>query len=106
MINKMQNLIVLIPAVILVAVLFVFSPGAGASAQDDTAGLYKSKCTACHGASAEKKFDANKSEDELIQVTLKGKKAEKPPNMPAFEEKGISADQAKALVEFMKSLKK
>jgi hypothetical protein len=31
---------------------------------------------------------------------------EKPPNMPAFEEKGITADQAKALVGFMKSQKK
>jgi len=40
----------------------------------------------------------------LIQTVLKGKKPEKPPNMPAFEER-ITADQAKALVGFMKSLK-
>jgi hypothetical protein len=31
---------------------------------------------------------------------------EKPPNMPAYEEKGITAEQAKALVAFMKSQKK
>jgi hypothetical protein len=37
---------------------------------------------------------------------LKGKKPEKPPNMPAFEERGITADQAKALVAYMKTLKK
>jgi hypothetical protein len=30
---------------------------------------------------------------------------EKPPNMPGFAEKGITADQAKALVAHMKSLK-
>jgi mono/diheme cytochrome c family protein len=73
--------------------------------QDDTAALYKSKCVACHGATAEKKFDATKSDEELVQIVLKGKKAEKPPNMPGYEEKGITADQAKALVAFMKSQK-
>jgi len=30
---------------------------------------------------------------------------EKPPNMPGYEEKGITEDQAKALVGFMKSQK-
>ena len=104
--TRIQKLLFITSAAILGAVLLVFSPHAGATVQDDTAALYKSKCTACHGASAEKKFDATKSDDELIQLTLKGKKMEKPPNMPAFEEKGISADQAKALVAFMKSLKK
>jgi mono/diheme cytochrome c family protein len=74
-------------------------------AQDDTAALYKSKCVACHGATAEKKFDATKADEDLVQIVLKGKKAEKPPNMPGYEEKGITADQAKALVAFMKSQK-
>ena len=73
------------------------------SSQDDTAAVYKSKCFACHGATAEKKFDATKADDDLIQSVLKGKKMEKPPNMPGYEEKGITAEQAKALVAFMKS---
>ena len=30
---------------------------------------------------------------------------EKPPNMPAYEEKGVTADQAKTLVAFMKAQK-
>jgi len=59
----------------------------------------------CHGQTAEKKFDATKADDVLIASVLKGKKLEKPPNMPAFEEKGITADQAKAFVAYMKSLK-
>jgi cytochrome c5 len=42
----------------------------------------------------------------MVQAILKGKKPEKPPNMPAYGEKGITEDQAKALVAFMKSLKK
>ena len=73
--------------------------------QEDNAAIYKSKCQMCHGVTAEKKLDKTKADEELIQVVLKGKKAEKPPNMPGYEEKGMTADQAKALVEYMKSLK-
>lgn len=77
------------------------------NAQDfDATATYKAKCQACHGAAAEKKFDAAIPEAELVQVILKGKKGEKPPFMPAFGEKGINEEQAKALVAFMKSLKK
>ena len=84
----------------------VVSAGARTGGDEfDAAKTYKSKCHACHGAKAEKKFDASKSDDENIQIILKGKKAEKPPHMPAFEEKGITADQAKALLDYMKSLK-
>jgi hypothetical protein len=58
----------------------------------------------CHGATAEKKMDKTKADDALIQIVLDGKTMEKPPNMPAFKEKGITPDQAKALVGYMKSL--
>jgi mono/diheme cytochrome c family protein len=92
-------------AVIAAAIFLMVVVGARTVAPDDSAALYKSKCFACHGASAEKKFDATKAEDELIQIVLKGKKSEKPPNMPGFEEKGISPNQARALVAYMKSLK-
>lgn len=92
-------------AAIVAAFLFAGSKGVKATVQDDPAALYKTKCFAYHGATAEKKFDATKPDEELIQTTLKGRKMEKPPNMPAFEEKGITADQAKALVTFMKSQK-
>ena len=77
------------------------------TAQDfDAAAVYKAKCLACHGASAEKKFDVALSDTDLVQAILKGKKGEKPPFMPAYEEKGINEEQAKALVAHMKSLKK
>jgi hypothetical protein len=42
----------------------------------------------------------------MLQAILKGKKPEKPPNMPAFEERGITPEQAKALVVYMKTFKK
>lgn len=71
----------------------------------DAATTYKTKCVACHGPKADKRFDATLPEDQMVDTILKGKKAEKPPNMPAFGEKGIASDQAKALVAYMKSLK-
>ncbi len=72
----------------------------------DAAATFKSKCVACHGAAAEKKFDATVPDADLVQIVLKGKKGEKPPFMPAYGEKGVTEDQAKALVAHMKSLKK
>jgi mono/diheme cytochrome c family protein len=105
-INGVMKLVVAFTGVILAASFLVVSVRARASADDfDAAGTYKAKCVACHGAKAEKKFDATLSDDTLLQAVLKGKKPEKPPNMPAFEEKGITADQAKALIAYMKSIK-
>jgi len=71
----------------------------------DAAATYKTKCVICHGATAEKKFDSTKADADLVQAVLKGKKMEKPPNMPSYEEKGMTEDQAKAMVAFMKSCK-
>jgi mono/diheme cytochrome c family protein len=70
----------------------------------DAATKYNSTCKGCHGAKADKKFNATMSDDDMVQAILKGKKAEKPPNMPAYETKGITAENAKALVDYMKSL--
>jgi len=71
----------------------------------DTAAYYKGKCVMCHGKKAEKKFDTSLTDDQLVEVILKGKKVEKPPHMPAYSEKGVTAEQAKALVDHMKHLK-
>ena len=73
--------------------------------QFDAAAAFKTKCVACHGQKAEKKFDSSLPDAELIDIVMKGKKPEKPPNMPAYGEKGVTAEQAKALVEQMKALK-
>ena len=90
-------------ATILLALLGIAS--VGKTQNFDAAKTYKGKCVACHGPKAEKKFDAAKSDDEHVQIILKGKKAEKPPNMPGYEAKGVTADQAKALLAYMKSLR-
>jgi len=72
----------------------------------DPATYYKdAKCVVCHGQKAEKKFNTELKDEELIEIVMKGKKPEKPPNMPSYEAKGLTAEQAKALVEHMKQLK-
>jgi len=106
---KMLKMMGLVTAVAMfLAGLTLVSRAARASNQEqfDAAATYKSKCVACHGAAAEKKFDATLADADLVQIVLKGKKGEKPPNMPNYGEKGITEDQAKALVAHMKSLKK
>lgn len=106
MTNGLIKLAVAFAAVMLAATFVVVSVRARAVTQDfDAAGTFKTKCVACHGANAEKKFDATLADDVLLQAVLKGKKPEKPPNMPAYGEKGITEDQAKALVAYMKSVK-
>jgi mono/diheme cytochrome c family protein len=72
----------------------------------DAASYYKdAKCVVCHGPKAEKKFNTELKDEEMVEIVLKGKKPEKPPNMPAYEAKGLTAEQAKAMVDYMKSLK-
>src|SRR5688572_19381982 len=68
----------------------------------DPAAYYTSKCVACHGKKAEKKFDPALPEEQLLEIVLKGKKAAKPPHMPGYGAKGVSSDQAKALIAHMK----
>jgi mono/diheme cytochrome c family protein len=105
LISRSRKPALIVVGMILAAAFLIASVPARTATADDMAALYKSKCFACHGATAEKKFDATKPADDLIQSVLKGKKMEKPPNMPGFEERGITADQAKALVDYMKSIK-
>jgi mono/diheme cytochrome c family protein len=101
----MKKIAAVLVGIPLVAVVFLISVPASSATEDDAAALYASKCKMCHGATAEKKMDKTKADDALIQIVLDGKTAEKPPNMPAYKEKGVSADQAKAVVEYMKALK-
>jgi mono/diheme cytochrome c family protein len=72
----------------------------------DAASYYKdAKCVVCHGPKAEKKFNADLKDEEMVEIVSKGKKVEKPPNMPGYEAKGLTAEQAKAMVAYMRSLK-
>ena len=99
-----KRIALMVGGVMMAAVLFAMSaPVRGAD--DDAAALYNTKCKMCHGATGEKKIDKTKADEMLAQIILDGKTAEKPPNMPKFSERGLTADQAKALVAYIKSLK-
>lgn len=86
---------------------FLLAPASAHTGADnkpfDAATIYKTKCAACHGKTAEKKFDATKADDALAATVLKGKDDVKP-KMPAYETKGVTAEQAAALVAHMRSL--
>lgn len=98
--------IIFFAAPLLVVGMFSGPNGTVVSAMgDDPAVTFKTKCAMCHSPKAEKFFDPAKADDVLVESVLKGKKAEKPPNMPGFEAKGMTADDAKALVTFMKGLR-
>ena len=73
----------------------------------DAAAVYKAKCAMCHSPKAEKLYeDPAAPIEQQVEAVLKGKKGKKPPDMPAFEKKGMTADEAKELVEYMQELRK
>jgi len=82
------------------AFLLTSTPVSTRAEGDDAASTYKAKCAMCHGAKAEKSFDAAKEDAALADAVLKGVK----PKMPAYDGK-LTADQAKSLVAYMKSIR-
>lgn len=104
--NRVKNIVITIAGILLFGLIFLsVAPAQGEFQPSDPAAYYKAKCVACHGQKADKKFDATLTDEQHLDAILKGKKPEKPPNMPAYGEKGITAEQAKALLEHMKQLR-
>jgi mono/diheme cytochrome c family protein len=108
-VDRLKKIAIALFALPLLAVVLL-NPASGqpqtpAADPKDAAAFFASKCKMCHGASAEKHFDGTKADDDLVQIVLKGK-ADATPKMPAYETKGVDAEQAKALIAYMKSLKK
>ena len=104
--KRVKNLAISITAILVFGVFFYsVAPAQGETQPSDPAAYYKSKCVICHGQKAEKKFDTSLTEEQHLDAILKGKKPEKPPNMPAYGEKGVTPEQAKALLEYMKQLR-
>jgi mono/diheme cytochrome c family protein len=108
---KTNHIKIFVLAAIVLPLLMFLGMGSGmstvsANADDDAAALYKKNtCFACHKADASKHFDTALTDEELIEVILKGKKGEKPPFMPSYEAKGIDATKAAALVAYMRELR-
>jgi|SRR6185295_13693357 len=104
--SEMKKMTIGLAIIILLgAGLLVSVPAQGEVQASDPAAFYTAKCVACHGKKAEKKFDATLPDEQLLEIVMKGKKPEKPPNMPAYGEKGVTAEQAKGLIDHMKALK-
>ena len=103
--SKLFVIIVFAAAVVFLAALKSSPVIVSASAVEDPAAAYKAKCAMCHGPTAAKAYDPAKPEEAQVETILKGRKGEKPPFMPGYEAKGMTADEAKALNTYMKSLR-
>ena len=71
----------------------------------ERAAYYKKNCAECHGNEADKKFNPDLPEGQMVDAILNGQQMETPPDMPAFAEKGINEARAKALITYMKALR-
>jgi cytochrome c553 len=107
-VNRLKKLALLLTLPLLATAILNSMPTAqaGTALDDfDAATVFKAKCAMCHGAKAEKKFDSTVPDEQLFQIVMKGKKGAAPPFMPEYESKGLTADQAKALIAHMKQLR-
>jgi len=94
-------------AFLAIALCAYFALPQSASA-DDGAAVYKTKCSACHGAEGQGKVGpalkgTSLSEEQIAGVLAKGDAAKKPPHAKPMN--GLSEDQAKAVAAFVKTLK-
>lgn len=106
MMKRTLSIAITITAILLFGAIFYGAATAQGEVQpSDPAAFYKAKCVACHGPKADKKFDPALTDEQYIEAILKGKKPEKPPNMPAYGDKGVTQEQAKALLDYMKQLR-
>jgi cytochrome c len=102
---KMKSFVVAVVTVALLAIPLA------AWAAEDGAALFKAKCAVCHGAAGEgkaaTKIPAIKgtalTADKIAEYVLKGAEGKKAPHTKPVA--GITAEQAKAIADFAKTLK-
>jgi mono/diheme cytochrome c family protein len=74
----------------------------------DGAATYKAKCAACHGPEGQGKVGpavkgATLTADQITDLLVKGNDAKKVPHKKAVA--GVSAEDAKAIADYVKTLK-
>ncbi len=74
----------------------------------DGAATYKAKCSGCHGPEGQGKVGpalkgTSLTAEQITDLLTKGNDAKKPPHKKALS--GVSADDAKAAADFVKTLK-
>jgi mono/diheme cytochrome c family protein len=94
-------------AVPLLLVAFIASFALPASADDGSA-IFKNKCAVCHGAEGQGKIGpalkgTSVTADQIVDMLTKGDDAKKMPHKKPLA--GLSADDAKAVAAFVKTLK-
>jgi mono/diheme cytochrome c family protein len=100
----MKSKFTLVPVLLLMASVI-------SSAADEGEALYKKKCAGCHGASGEGKpamkapalKGTTRDVTQVVDHITKGEATSKPPHNKGIA--GLSGDQAKAIADFVKSLK-
>jgi len=109
-INRIKVLAILSVILPLLALTVFYKPtpvSAVKTEMGDAATTFKTKCAMCHSPKAEKLYENPAAPvEQQVESVLKGKKGKKPPDMPAFGAKGMTADEAKELVEYMQELRK
>jgi mono/diheme cytochrome c family protein len=102
---KMTKLTILVLAI--AVALFAIVPSLSWAAEDGAA-LYKAKCAACHGPDGAGKVGpavkgTKLTDAQIADLLTKGEAGKKAPHGKAVA--GLSAEQAKAVAEYIKSLK-
>lgn len=74
----------------------------------DGAAIFKAKCAACHGPEGQGKIGpslkgTSVTADQIVDMLTKGNDAKKPPHKKPLS--GLSAEDAKAVADFVKTLK-
>jgi len=93
----------------LTAIFLILSSASFAA--DEGAALFKSKCSGCHGASGEGKAaikapalkETSLDASQIVERITKGESTSKPPHNKGIS--GLSEDQAKAIADYVKTLK-
>jgi cytochrome c len=90
---------------LLVALIASFTMPASA---DDGSTIFKNKCAVCHGAEGQGKMGpslkgTSVTADQIADMLTKGNDAKKMPHKKPLS--GLSADDAKAVADFVKTLK-
>ncbi|HZU43155.1 MAG TPA: cytochrome c [Terriglobales bacterium] len=109
----MKTTKILMLVMVIAVTLFIVLPNL--SWAEDGAALYKAKCAACHGADATGKPTAKipslvspeakgLSDADLTDAIANGGKAQKASH--AFAKKGLTDDQVKAIVTYVRGLQK
>ena len=96
---------------LIAALILLVSAPLSILAADEGADVYKAKCTVCHGEKGEGKpamkmpaaAGTKLTADQLVEYITKGQAGKKPPHSNPVN--GVSADQAKAVAAYVKTLK-